>query len=76
MISSNEIGFRCFISRFSSLPVIQVNVDIKILWKERLVFFCLKVRAAMQFTPESSGVLQIQKFHLSYNILLPRRADS
>ena len=28
-----------FISRSSSLPVIQVNVDIKILWKERLFFF-------------------------------------
>ena len=28
-----------FISRSSSFPVIQVNVDIKILWKERLVFF-------------------------------------
>ena len=28
-----------FISRSSSLLVIQVNVDIKILWKERLFFF-------------------------------------
>ena len=31
-----------FISRSSSLPVIQVNIDIKILWKERLFFFSLK----------------------------------
>ena len=30
-----------FISRSSSLPVIQVNVDIKILWKESLFFFSL-----------------------------------
>ena len=42
-----------FISRSSSFPVIQVNVDIKIQWKERLGFFfvlfslSLEVRAAM-----------------------------
>ena len=28
----------------------------------------------MWFTAETSGVLEMQKFHLSYNILLPRRA--
>ena len=30
----------------------------------------------MWFTAETSRVLEMQKFHLSYNILLPRRADS
>ena len=30
----------------------------------------------MWFTAEMSGMLEMQKFHLSYNILLPQRADS
>ena len=30
----------------------------------------------MCFTAEMSGMLEMQKFHLSYNILLPQRADS
>ena len=50
-----------FISRSSSLPVIQVNVDIKILWKERLVFFCLKVRPC-NFPPNRAGCLKCKNF--------------
>ena len=56
-----------FISRSSSFPVIQVNVDIKIKWKERLIFLLfvfssLKVWAAMRFTAENSGVPEMQTF--------------
>ena len=56
-----------FISRSSSFPVIQVNVDIKIKWKERLilllfVFSSLNVWAAMRFTAETSGVPEMQTF--------------
>ena len=73
-----------FISRCSSfpIPVIQVNVDNKILWKERLVF----VVVVVVFLSKSPGGHVIYrrnergawnaKFYLSYNILLPRRADS
>ena len=69
-----------FIYCSSSFPVIQVNVDIKIEWKERLVFCCflfsLKVRAAMRFTTELRGVLEMQNFTSAINILLPWPADS
>ena len=56
-----------FISRSSSFPVIQVNVDIKIQWKERLIFLLfvfssLKVWAAMRLTAETSGVPEMQTF--------------
>ena len=30
----------------------------------------------MWFTAETSSVFEMQKFHLSYNIFLPRRVDS
>ena len=30
----------------------------------------------MWFTAKMSGVLEMQKIHLSYNILLPRQADA
>ena len=54
-----------FICRSSSFSVIQVNVDIKIKWKERLsfllfVFSSLKVWLAMWFTAETSRVLEMQ----------------
>ena len=69
-----------FISRSSPFPVIQVNVDIKIKWKERLIFFvCF-------FLSKSLGSHAIYRwnelgawnadFHLSYNILLPWWADA
>ena len=69
-----------FIFRSSSFPVIQVNVDIKILWKERLVVVVVVV-----FLSKSPGGHVIYrrnergawnaKICLSYSILLPRRAD-
>ena len=38
-------------------------------------FFSLKSRTVMWFTSETNKVLEYAKFHLSYSILLPRRAD-
>ena len=68
-----------FISHSGSFPVIQVNVDFNIYWKERLVLFCCV------FLSKSPGGHVIYwrnercawnvRFHLSFNILLPRRAD-
>ena len=41
-----------------------------------LLFSSLKAQAAMWFTAENEPGAWHEKFHLSYNILLPRRADT
>ena len=72
-----------FIFRYSSFPVFQVNEDIKIWGKERLGLLLLLL--LLFFLSKSPGghVIYLRnergawnaKFHLSFNILVPRGAD-
>ena len=67
--SCNKIGVCCYLFLALALSLLSklTNVDIKIKWKERLIFLLfvfssLKVWVAMWFTAETSGVLEMQTF--------------
>ena len=70
--SSSKIGLRCYLFLALTLSLLSklTNVDVKIRWKERLVFLLLvfsslkglKVWVAMWFTAETSEVREMQTF--------------
>ena len=65
-----------FISRSSSFPVIQVNVDINRKTHFFVVCFFLSKNVSMWFTAETSGVLEMQTFTSAITCSFPDGHDS